>query len=344
MFNDESGRWKRGLEILSPIGMKKVLLTEPIRPEGITLLKNEVEITIAQNRDESAVAAIIGEYDAVITRTTRITKEIIERGEKLAVIGRHGAGLDIVEMDWATQFGICVVHTPAANARSVAEYVVGLMLASARMIIPADYAQRVNRDFSTRNSFMGHDLENRTVGIVGMGRIGRYLAKMCKFGFDMKVLGYDPYVKAEDLQAIGVEKVNDIGEIFRASDFVSLNCPLTEEVRGIVDHTMLSTMKPNAYLINCARGPIVNETALKDALDSGIIRGAALDVFEVEPPLNDNALFDAPNLIATPHIATMTHESMDLMSITVAQGVLSALKGDKPQFLANPTVWENRRR
>jgi D-3-phosphoglycerate dehydrogenase len=325
------------------MGMKKVLLTEPIRPKGIELLENEVELTIAQNRDESAVAAIIGEYDAVITRTTRITKEIIDQGKKLVVIGRHGAGLDIVELDYATQRGVCLVHTPAANARSVAEYVIGLMLASARMIIPADYAQRVERDFSTRNNFMGHDLENRTVGIVGMGRIGRYVAKMCKYGFDMKVLGYDPYVTAEELQTIGVEKVSDIAEIFRSSDFVSLNCPLTEEVKGLVDRAMLRTMKPNAYLINCARGPIVDEQALREALDNGVIRGAALDVFAVEPPPKDNVLFDAPNLIATPHIATMTHESMDLMSVTVAQGVLSALRGEKPQFLANPTVWETRR-
>ncbi len=147
---------------------------------------------------------------------------------------------------------------------------IGLMLASARMIIPADYAQRVERDFSTRNNFMGHDLENRTVGIVGMGRIGRYVAKMCKYGFDMKVLGYDPYVTAEELQTIGVEKVSDIAEIFRSSDFVSLNCPLTEEVKGLVDRAMLRTMKPNAYLINCARGPIVDEQACEKLSTIGL--------------------------------------------------------------------------
>ena len=323
--------------------MNKILVIESIRPKGMEILKNEAEVVIAPDRSETTVASLIGDFDAVITRTTKINKEIIERGKNLKVIGRHGAGLDIEELNCATDNQVCVVHTPAANARSVAEFVVGLMLACTRHLIASDRGQRLERDYNTRNRVMGHDLEHKTVGIIGMGKIGKNVAKMCINGFDMKVLGYDPFVSVEDLAKLGVQKVDDILTIFRKSDFISLNCPLTDDVRGLVNKEKLAMMKPTAYLINCARGPIVDEVALCEALNAGTISGAAIDVYEVEPPCKDNPLFDAPNLIATPHMATMTYESTDLMSTTVAEGVLSVLRGEKPQFLANPSVWSQRR-
>lgn len=307
------------------------------------MLASEVEVVTAPDRSEDTVAAMIGDFDAVITRTTRIDGKIFTPGKKLQVVGRHGAGLDIVDVECATQNGVCVVHTPAANARSVAEFVVALMLAASRNLIAADRGQRIEKNYNARNMVMGHDLERRTVGIIGMGRIGQYVAKMCVHGFDMKVIGFDPYVSKEDLAKLGVEKVADVLDIFRKSDFVSLNCPLTDEVRGLVNKNTLQMMKPTAYLINCARGPIVDEAALCEALKAGIIKGAAVDVYGTEPPAENNPLFDAPNLIATPHMATMTHESMDLMSTTCAEGVLSVLRGEKPQFLANKVVWDKRK-
>ena len=323
--------------------VKKVLVIESIRPKGMEMLNGETEVVIAPDRSEATVAAMIGDFDAVVTRTTMIDREIIKRGKKLQVIGRHGAGLDTVAVDYATESGVCVVYTPEANARSVAEFAVSLMLASTRNLIAADRGQRVERDYNTRNNVMGHDLQNRTVGIIGVGRIGRLIAKMCIQGFDMKVLGFDPFVSAGDLAKLGVQKVDTVFDIFKKSDFVSLNCPLTDEVRGMVNKTTLQMMKPSAYLINCARGPIVDEAALCEALKAGVIKGASIDVYAVEPPSKDNPLFDAPNLIATPHMATMTHESMDLMSTTCAEGVLSVLRGEKPRFLADPAVWDRRK-
>jgi D-3-phosphoglycerate dehydrogenase len=323
--------------------MKKILVIESIRPKGMEILRNEAEVMIAPDRSEATVASIIEEFDAVITRTTNINEQIIKNGKRLQVIGRHGAGLDIVDVKCATDNKICVVHTPAANAQSVAEFVVTMMLAGSRLLIPADCAQRIKRNYNERYDLLGHDLAKRTLGIVGMGRIGRLVAGICCQGLNMKVLGYDPFVTATNLEKIGVQKVANIATILQESDFVSLNCPFTEDVRGLINKENLALMKPDAFLINCARGPIVDEIALGEALRSGLIRGAALDVFDTEPPRKDNPLFDAPNLIATPHIAAMTHESMDLMSITVAKDVLRVLKAKKPEFLANSDVWDQRK-
>ncbi|MGI6574889.1 MAG: NAD(P)-dependent oxidoreductase [bacterium] len=207
-------------------------MTEPIRPQGMKLLQKEVELVIAPDRSEETILDLIGEFDGVITRTTKITREMMERSARLKVIGRHGAGLDLVDMDAASEHGICVVHTPGANARSVAEFVVAMMLALSRYLIPADYAQRVERQFKRRDQFLGHDLQNKTLGIIGMGRVGREVAKICRGGFDMRILGFDPWVTKEDLASIGAEKVETVEDILKNSDFVSLNCPLTADNRG----------------------------------------------------------------------------------------------------------------
>jgi D-3-phosphoglycerate dehydrogenase len=298
--------------------MFKVLMLEPIRPIGFKMLEDAgVEVVVAPNRDEKTAAEMIDGFDGIITRTTYVGKEIIDNGNKLKVIGRHGAGLDIVDVKYAEQKGIQIAYTPAANARSVAEYVMTLMLAMTRHLIPGDKAQRIDKDFTKRGEFMGHDLEGKTLGIIGLGRIGRYIAKMASQGFDMKIIGYDPYVTQADLMKLNIEKSDSIDEILKNSDIVTLNCPLTEQVKGIINYERLKMMKKNAFLINCARGPIIVENDLAKALNNKVIAGAAIDVFSEEPPRKDNPLFDAPNLIATPHIATMSHESMDRMSSTL---------------------------
>ena len=321
----------------------KVLTTEPIRPKGVAILQKEVEVVVPPDPRPETIARVISDCDALITRTTYIGRKIIDAGKNLLVIGRHGAGLDIIDVKYATRQAVPVVYTPAANARSVSEYVVGLMLSLTREIIPGDLAQRVERNFKRRNEFMGNDLEGKTIGIVGFGRIGRGIAKMCGAGFDMSVIAYDPFVSAEQMGEERVRKMSDIAALLRESDFVSLNCPLTDDVVGLINKESIALMKRGAFLINCARGPIVDETALAEALKAGTIRGAAIDVFGTEPPDPNNPLFDAPNLIATPHMATMTHESMDLMSTTLATEILSVLSGERPRFLADPEVWNSRR-
>lgn len=324
--------------------MKRVLLTQPIRPKGMELLAKEAEVVVAPDRSEKTAAVMIGEFDAIITRTTVIDEQIIGRSERLKVIGRHGAGLDIVGMKSATDHGVCVVNTPGANAQSVAEFVMVMMMSMARQLIPADHAQRVEGRFDLRDRFMGMDLLGKTVGIVGIGQIGRRIAKICRGGFDMEVLGFDPFVTGEDLAAIGVKKMETVDELLRLSDFVSLNCSLTPDVEGLINRGKIGLMKPTAYLINCARGPVIDEPSLIWALETGRIAGAALDVFKEEPPCPDSPLFKLPGLIATPHIAAFSHDSMDMMSLTVAADVLRVLKGEVPRYLANPLVWEKRRR
>lgn len=303
--------------------MIRVLMLEPIRPIGFKMLEEAgVEVVVAPDRSEKTAVEMIDEFDGVITRTTYIGKEIIDKGTRLKVIGRHGAGLDIIDVDYAKQKGIPVVFTPAANARSVAEYVMTLMLAMTRHLIPGDKAQRTDKNFAKRGEFMGHDLEGKTLGIIGLGRIGRYIAKMAGQGFDMKIIGYDPYVSKSDLMKINIKKYDSIEEILKNADVVTLNCPLTEEVRGLINYERLKMMKKDSFLINCARGPIVLENDVAKALNDKVIAGAAIDVYSEEPPRKDNPLFDAPNLIATPHIATMSHESMDRMSSTLASKFL----------------------
>ena len=324
--------------------MKRVLLTQPIRPKGMELLAKDVEVVVAPDRTEKTALSMIGGVDAVITRTTAINEQMVGRGERLKVIGRHGAGLDIVEMKSATDHGVCVVNTPGANAQSVAEFVVVMMMSMARQLIPADHAQRVEGRFGLRDGFMGMDIRGKTVGIVGMGQIGRKIAKICRGGFDMEILGFDPFVTGEDLATIGVKKMETVDDLLRLSDFVSLNCPLTPDVEGLINRERIGMMKPTAYLINCARGPVIDEPSLIWALQTKRIAGAALDVFTEEPPRPDNPLFKLPGLIATPHIAAFSHDSMDAMSLTVAEDVLRVLKGEMPRHLANPPVWEKRRR
>jgi len=302
------------------------------------MLRQNAEVVVAPDKSESTVAAIIGEFDAVITRNTRIDRTIIDKGKKLQVIGCHASGVDLVDVAYATEKKIYVTHVPGANARAVAEFIVCLMIAMSRNLIAADHKQRVERKYWVQDSLIGNDLSGRTLGIIGMGRIGKILARICIGGFDMKVLGYDPYVISADIEAMGIQKVEDITDLFKESDFVSLSCPITDEVKGLVNESTLRMMKKSAYLINCARGPIVDEVALYEALEKGVIKGAALDVFEIEPPNKNNPLFDAPNLIATPHIASMSYDSRDRMAVWCAEGILSVLRGERPRFPANPSV------
>jgi len=320
--------------------MKKVLLTQPIRPIGMEILSQEVEVTIAPDRKEETILNMVEGFDALINRTTVIGKEIIEKGKNLKVISAHGVGYNLIDVDTATQKGICVVNTPGANARAVAEFVVSMMLALTRNLIAGDYAMRVEKRFDKRDQLTGNDLYEKTLGIIGMGQIGQKIAQICTAGFNMKVLGYDPYVSKEKLKEIGVIKAEDIDTILKEADFVSLNCPFTKEVEGLINKDKFELMKPNAFLINCARAEIVNKQDFVNALKEKMIAGAAVDVFWEEPPCKDNPIFDLPNVIATPHMAAFTNESSDLVSKTAATEILRVLRGEKPHHLVNKSVWK----
>lgn len=320
--------------------MKKVLLTQAIRPVGMELLAAELEVVVAPDPKPSTILSMVGDFDALINRTSIISKEVVEQGKKLKVIGAHGVGYNLIDVETATKQGIGVVNAPGANSQAVAEFVVAMMLALTRKLIASDYVQRVERRFDKRDQLTGNDMCKKTLGIIGMGQIGRKIAKICVGGFDMKVLGYDPYVSKEDMAAIGVIKSDTIEFILKEGDFVSLNCPYTKEVEGIINKEKFALMKPSAFLINCARAEIVNQEDFITALKEKKIAGAAVDVFWEEPPGADSPLFDLRNLIATPHNASFTTQSSDLVSKTVATDILRALRGEKPLHLVNPTVWK----
>lgn len=307
------------------------------------LLQQNATVVVAEDKSQDALSSIVKNFDALITRMTTINKEIIKHADRLEVIGLHRTGLDIVDVQAATEQGICVVHTPGANAQAVAEFVVTLMAAMSRQLIPADYAQRREGRFDKRDHFIGHDLYKKIIGIVGFGQIGRRVANICRRGFNMNVVSYDPFVTDYDMNFLGVKKAATLEELLRISDFVSLNCPVTPDVEKLINRETLALMKPSSYLINCARGPIVDESALIWALETGHISGAALDVFQDEPPDPENRLFSLPGVLATPHMAGFTHDSMDTMSTTLALDVLRVLSGERPLYPANPSIWDDKR-
>lgn len=322
--------------------MKKVLITEPIHEKGIELLKKEVEIVIAKEISLEALSQQVGDIDGIIVRGVRVSGEIIRKANKLKVIGKHGIGVDNIDIDIATERGVSVVYSPEAPVESVAEHVMGFMLVMAKNILLADRALREGR-FKSKHDYIGTELASKKLGIVGVGKIGLTVAKKCMACFDMKVLGYDPYIpkeKKEKMEEMGIRVVDNLDILLKESDFISLNVPLTETTKNMIGERELRLMKPTAYLINTARGKIVEEQALMEILNKKEIAGAALDVFTVEPPQLDNPLFRMENVCVTPHIAGSTEEALIRMATTVANEVLKVLRGEIPDYIVNPDVWE----
>lgn len=321
--------------------MKKVLITEPIHERGIELLKKEVEIVTARGISLEALSQQVGDVDGIIVRGVRVSGEIIKKANKLKVIGKHGIGVDNIDIDIATERGVSVVYSPEAPVESVAEHVMGFMLVMAKNILLADRALREGR-FKSKHDYIGTELASRKLGIVGVGKIGLTVAKKCMACFDMKVLGYDPYIpkeKKEKVEEMGIRVVDNLDILLKESDFISLNVPLTETTKNMIGERELRLMKPTAYLINTARGKIVEEQALMEILNKKEIAGAALDVFTVEPPQLDNPLFRMENVCVTPHIAGSTEDALIRMATTVANEVLKVLRGEIPDYIVNPEVW-----
>ncbi len=332
--------------------MKKILVVEHIHPAGESLMAPVAELIFPQPQNAEGILAVIGDCDAMLVRNTRITRSILEAAPRLAVIGRHGVGYDTVDIEAATALGIPVVYTPAANTESVAEIAVGFIIALGRKIWRATAAMRTGElisDSATlsvmaeRRGLVNFDLAGKTLGVVGVGRIGSRVAKKMIAAFDMRVLGYDPYVDAATLAGYGVEKVDRLEDLLPRCDFVTLHCPGGAATRRMIDAVVLARMKPSAYLINTARGSVVDEAALVAALQSGQIAGAAMDVYDPEPPAADNPLLHMENVIATPHFCAMTEESLYNMGTMVSRGILDVLAGQRPQYPVNSEVWERRR-
>jgi D-3-phosphoglycerate dehydrogenase len=314
----------------------KILIADSIAASAIAELQKEFEVT-EQHYAPAELLAEIGKYHAIIVRSaTKLPKEAIEKGTQLKVIGRAGIGVDNIDVKAATERGIYVVNSPRASTISVAEMTIAFILALSRKIIQA--SSRTKRGEWPKNQLMGMELFGKTLGFVGCGRIGAEVVKRAK-AFGLKCLVYDPYLPDEVFYEIGVEKIEDLKLILQESDFVTIHALLTDETRGMISKKEFELMKPSAYIINCARGGIIDEDALYIALKENKIAGAALDVFTVEP-MKDNKLFELENVYVSPHISASTKEAQEKAGQITAQQVKLVLNGQKPEFGVNSKMLE----
>ncbi len=318
---------------------KRVLVTEFIHPAGIELLKTECEVIQGSDISVPALKAALADVDGVLVRVAPMSAEVMDAARRLKVIAKHGVGTDNIDIAAATERKIVVCNTPEANSEGVAELAITLMMALSRRLAACDAFMRAGK-WSGKDDLMGGELVGKTLSIVGTGRIGSRLAQICQTAFDMKVLAYDPYVSAENMSARGITKVETIDELLPAADFVSIHTPLTPATRHSIGAKQFDLMKRTAYLINAARGPVVDEAALIEALRAGKIAGAGLDVFEQEPPAADNPLFKMDNVILLPHMGGASYESMERMATHAAAGLLSVLRGERPKYLMNPALYQ----
>ena len=324
----------------------KILVTNKILPVGEQKLREYgFDLVWSKTNLVADVKELIGDVDGIIARMTPVKQELIDAALNLKIIGMHGVGLDGIDVKLAEQKGIAVVHTPEANAISVAEYVMTMILNLTKKTIGADHSLRVENRFQDRDKYIGRDISGKTLAIVGLGRIGRRLACMAGLGFNMRVIAYDPYVSAEQMKTVanGVEKVDTVDELVAQADYLSFHTAMTPEMQGFVNYDLLKKMKPTAFFINEMRGALVVEKDLQRALEEGVIAGAALDVFSQEPTPKDFPLFTAPNLIATAHTGASTVESMERMILTLAEEFHHFFGGEKVNYLANPGYKVNAR-
>jgi D-3-phosphoglycerate dehydrogenase len=317
---------------------KKVVVTEPIDPSGIELLKKETDVVYLPELPGRKLADEIAQAQALVVRVMKIDRSLIEEGEKLLVIAKHGVGYDNIDVDTATKRKIVVVNTPAANAESVIEHNIGFMIALSKKICSVDRALRTGT-FKNRELFTGVEMDGKKLGIIGLGRIGSGIAEKCKCAFNMDVVVYDPYATKEKVRQAGFNKADKLDDLLSEVDYVVICVPFTGETANLIGAKQLDMMRKTSFLINSSRGGIVDEAALYDYLVRGKIAGAAMDVFKEEPPSARNPLLSLDNFIATPHTAGVTEESMKRIAATLADDVLRVLRGERPQFPVNPQVY-----
>lgn len=316
----------------------KVLVTEKLAERGVTLLEQDFEVDVRTELAKEGLAEAIGSYDALIVRSgTKVDAAAIDAGANLKVIGRAGIGLDNVDVEAATRRGVMVVNAPQSNILSAAEHTIALMLALARNVPQADASLRAGA--WERERFQGVEVHGKTLGIVGLGRVGSMVAQRA-LAFGMRLIAFDPYVSKERARELGIELMPDIGALLVQADFVTIHLPRTSETEALIGERELALMKEGARLVNTARGGIVDEAALAAALESGRLAGAALDVFETEPPPSDHALFGLPNAIVTPHLGAATREAQDKAGIAIAEMIRLALKGEFVPYAVNVAAAE----
>jgi D-3-phosphoglycerate dehydrogenase len=303
----------------------KVLVADPISPKGVELLESgeQLIVEVKTGLKESDLVAIAANYSAIVVRSqTKITAKVIDAAKQLKVVGRAGVGVDNVDVDAATRRGVVVMNTPGGNTVSTAEHAFSLLVSIARNIPQADASVKAGK--WDRKSFEGVELHGKTIGIFGMGRIGTEVARRV-IAFGMRAVAYDPYLSPSRARSLQVELFDDLDQVLAQSDFVTMHMPLTAETRHLINADRIAKMKRGARIVNCARGGLVDEQALFEALKSGQIAAAALDVYEIEPPPPDFPLRTLTNVVFTPHLGASTAEAQESVGIEIAEAIRSIL-------------------
>lgn len=316
--------------------MFRILLSEPIEAAGLAALQGKAEVVISPDPSNETVGRLLKDADALILRTaTKVSRAMIAAAPRLKVISRTGGGLNNVDIDAATEFGVVVAGVKGPQDRYVAEHALALMMALSKQLPYLDEQTRKG-NFRSRFEYKPMGLEGKILGLVGFGRIGKIVASVAQV-LGMEVLAYDPYLKPEQLKGSGISLVESLDELLGVADFVSLHVPATPETEKFINAQRLTAMKPGAFLINTARGEIVDENALVEALKSGHLAGAGLDVLAQEPPDPNSPLMGMQSVILSPHTAGLTKEGVALLAKGAAENALAVLEGRAPSFSGN---WE----
>jgi len=302
----------------------RILVTDGLSPRGIEVLRQteKFEVDVRQRLSSDALLACIDNYDGLIVRSaTKVTAPILQATRRLKVVGRAGVGVDNVDVEAATARGILVMNAPSGNTLTTAEHTFSLLLALAKNVPQATASMKGGR--WEKGVFLSVEVAGKTLGVIGLGRIGSEVARRAK-GFTMRVIAFDPFISEEAAKALGVELV-EIPDLFRRSDFISIHTPLTPETHHLIDGKAIAQMKPGVRIVNCARGGIIDEAALAEALKTGKVAGAALDVFEQEP-ITNSPLFGLSNFICTPHLGAASEEAQENVAVEIAQQVVDYLQ------------------
>ncbi len=314
-----------------------IVLAGPIHPDGKAMLEAEARVVVCNDETEAGLVAVAADASGILFRAKpNCSASLMAACKRLRVVGRHGAGLDIVDIPAATRLGVAVVHAPGSNSQAVAEHALMLMLACVKRTLEID---KGTREGQWREQRVGStELGGKTLGIVGVGNVGRRVAKFAG-AIGMRVLGYDKYVPADELRRRGVEPVGSLEALLPQVDVLTCHTPLTDETRHMINEKTLALMKKGAIFINTSRGPVHDERPVFEALAKGQLRAAGIDVFEEEPVSADNPILRLPNVVVSSHMAGVTAEAGRQMAVQVAGEMLRVLRGERPDVLVNPDVW-----